>query len=182
MKADPKVSARDYEKAERAIFAAVGRLEETVKQIVESEVDSLFPDLQRHEKAAMKEKLKKSVKKSVKKVTRKVEDHDHRMEETLPILHEWHNYPYDWPNADQEYRILHAVESAEKAVIHALEEEVAVLFHELEKHEDAKAATQSNKALKITHRKATEHVAEKQEHRRNVFMEGGGIEMDFYTF
>ena len=166
----PKVSADDYERAEKAIFDAVGKLEEKFQHVVEDEVDTLFHELEHHEKEAIKEKVKSQVEKGAKKVKQKVEDHDHEKYKTLPSLHGLHQYPYDWPHEDTEHRLLHAVESAEKAVLHAVEEEVGTIFHELEHHDDKQAAKHAEKALKRGVKRASKHVEEKQEHRRNWFM------------
>lgn len=166
---NPKVSEDDYERAEKAIFDAVGKLEVKVQHAVENEVDMLFHELEHHEKEAIKKTVREKVQKSAQKVKKLVEDHDG--EGTLPLLHEMHPYPYDWPHENSEHRMLHAIESAEKAVLHAVEEEVSTLFHELEHHEDQTAAKHAEKALKKAHEKASKHVEEKHERRRNWFME-----------
>ena len=179
--APPKVSEDEYERAEKAIFDALGRLEGKVQHAVEDEVDSLFHELDHHEKEAIKAKVKASVKKSTKKVKKNVEDHNHSKEETLPMIHPNYPYPYNWPIADPDHRLLHAVESAEKAVLHAVEEEVSSIFHELHHEEEVpeETAKKTKRALKKVHEKASKHVEEKHKHRRNWFkenLEGNPIE------
>lgn len=167
----PEISADDYQRAEKAIFEAVGRLEEKVQHVLEDEVDTLFHDLGHEEKESIKQEAKERVQKSAKQVRKKVEDHDHAVKKTLPSMHDSYPFPYSWPKEDPEHRILHAVEAAEKAVLHAVEEEVNTLFHE-SKHDDGdkkdanKQVKQVKKALKQSVEKVDKHVDAKHEHRR----------------
>lgn len=161
----PEISLDEYQRAEKAIFQAVSKLEEKVQHAIEDEVDTLFHELDHHEKESIKQQAKAKVQQSAKKVRQKVEAHDHAAKKTLPSLHDPHPFPYAWPKEDPEHRILHAVESAEKAVLHAVKEEVNTLFQEL-KHDDDDAKKSVKHALKKSVQKVDQHVDTKHEHRR----------------
>jgi hypothetical protein len=163
----PTISKDEYDRAEQEIFNAIGRLEENVERVVEREVDTLFHELEHHEKTAIKVKAKEAVKRGAKKVKQNVDDHDHSKQQTLPTLHHLHHYPYDWPHQDPEHRILHAIEAAEKAVLHAVNSELKIIFRELEHHDDAHAAKQAQKILKHGVAKANKHLDDSHEQRRN---------------
>jgi cell division septum initiation protein DivIVA len=140
---------------------------------VEQEVDTLFHELEHHEKTAITEKAQSAVKQGVKKVKQNVDDHDHSKQQTLPTLHHLHHYPYDWPHEDPEHRILHAIEAAEKAVLQAVNNEVNSIFHELEHHDDEHAAKQAQKVLEHGVAKANKHLDDSHEQRRNWFTKDG---------
>jgi hypothetical protein len=162
----PEISNDDYQRAEKAIFEAVGQLEAKVKHAIEDEVETLFHDLEHDEKEYIKQQAKERVQKSAKTVRKKVEDHDHAVQKTLPSMHDPYPFPYAWPKEDPEHRILHAVEAAEKAVLHAVEEEVNTLFHE-GKHENmSNDGEQVRKAMKKSVEKMDKQVDATHEHRR----------------
>ncbi|KAG7344221.1 hypothetical protein IV203_022229 [Nitzschia inconspicua] len=161
-----EISLDDYQRAEKAIFQAVSRLEEKVQHAIEDEVDILFHELEPHEKESIKQQAKDRVQSSAKKIRQKVSDHDHASKRTLPTLHDPHPFPFAWPKEDPEHRILHAVEAAEKAVLHAVEEEVKILFPPETKHEDGTHAKNVKKALKKSVEKVDKHVDKRNEHRR----------------
>ena len=164
-------SQEDYGRAEREIYKAIEKLEEKVQKAVENEVANLFHDLEHHEKLAIAAKANKAVKEGAKKVKQRVEDHDHGKEQTLPSLHHLHHYPYDWPHEDPEHRILHAIESAEKAMLHAVQDEVENLFHGLEIHDDRKEVKKAKKALKIGVKEASKQLDDAHGHRRSWLTE-----------
>jgi hypothetical protein len=169
----PDISTDDYQRAEEAIFEAVGQLEAKVKHVIEDEVDTLFHDLEHDEKESIKQQAKERVQKSAKKVRKKIEDYDHITQKTLPSMHDPYPFPYSWPKEDPEHRILHAVEAAEKAVLHAVEEEVTTLFLE-EKHEiEGNDAEQVRKALKKSVEKMDKQIDAKNEHRREKVLGKG---------
>jgi hypothetical protein len=141
----PPLSEEDHNRAQAAIRNAVEKLEERVHKVLEAEVDTLFHDLGHEEKSKIVEKAKRKVQDGAAKVKDQVEVTSRQ--EDLPFANS--QYPYDWPHEDPNHRILHAVESAEKAVLHAVEQEVASLFHGLEEgHEDTDATKHTETILK----------------------------------
>jgi hypothetical protein len=80
------------------------------------------------------------------------------------------------PHEDPNHRILHAIESAEKAVLHAVEEEVNSLFHAMDHHHDEKAGN----ALKKGISKTNDKVKERHENRRKQFQERSSSLIDEY--
>ncbi|CAJ1962725.1 unnamed protein product [Cylindrotheca closterium] len=171
-KTSPTVQAfdDDYERAEKQIFGAIGNLEHNVAKVMEKEVDTLFHEMDHHDKAAVKKKAQKAVKRGVKRVKT---DIGIKKMSTLP---EDYHYPYALD--DPDHRLLHAIEHAEKAVLHAVENEVNGLFHELDHHEEHH---EHKKALAKGVAKANKHLDDAHESRRSWFMtnrenEGGVIE------
>ena len=180
-KADPEISHDDYQRAEKAIFHAVGQLEQRVQHAIEDEVDTIFHDMDHHEKESIKEKTKAKIQTGAKKVREKVETHDHAAQKALPEMHDKHPFPYAWPKEDPEHHILHAVEAAEKAVLHAVEEEVNTIFHEM-KREDNDEKKNMKQAVKKSMEKMDKHVADKHEHRRKKVQEGNWSMEDYLRF
>lgn len=165
----PEISADDYQRAEKVIFDAVRQLEDKVRHAIEKEVDTLFHDLEPHEKSSIKQQAKERVQKGAKKVRQKVEDHDHSVHKMLPSMNEPHPFPYAWPKDDPEHRILHAVETAEKALLRAVEEEVITFFPE-SKHEDNVSSDDVSKQVKMALKQSVEkmdkHVDSRHQHCR----------------
>jgi putative NIF3 family GTP cyclohydrolase 1 type 2 len=179
---DSEISQDDYQRAEKAIFHAVEQMEQRVQHAIEKEVDTLFPELEHHEKESIKEKAKAKVQTGAKKVREKMEMHDHATKKTLPDMYDQHPFPYAWPKEDPEHRILHAVEAAEKAVLHAVEEEVNTIFHEMKHEDNDKSAKGMKKAVKQSMEKMDKHVDEKHEHRRKKVQEDKWSMEDYLRF
>ena len=142
-------------------------IEERVHKAVEAEVDTLFHGIEPHEKSKIVETAKEKVQKSASKVKDQTEKHDFSQND-LPFAHS--QFPYDWPHEDPNHRILHAVESAEKAVLHAVEEEVALLFHGLDEgHEDADATKRTEAVLKKGVKKTQKQMKAGHQKRRENY-------------
>ncbi|KAL3904237.1 MAG: hypothetical protein SGARI_005011 [Bacillariaceae sp.] len=182
VKVDADITQDDYQRAEKAIFHAVGQIEQRVQHAIEDEVDTIFHELDHHEKESIKEKAKAKVQTGAKKVRQKVETHDHAAEKALPDMHDQHPFPYAWPKGDPEHRILHAVEAAEKAVLHAVEEEVSTIFHEMKHEDDTTSAKNMKQAVKKSMAKMDKHVDEKHEHRRKKVQEDKWSMEDYLRF
>jgi len=172
----PPVSDDDYERAEKAIAHAVEKMEEAVHHAVETEVDTFFHDLEHPEKDKVKEKAKKAVQGGAEKARKALSEHDRADNQPFGSMH----YPYDWPHADPDHRILHAVESAEKAVLHAIQDEVGTLFHDLEHHDDREAAKKAEKVVKKGVSSAHKKVEESHEARRSWLKDSSGKRIEEY--
>lgn len=173
-KVSPTVQAfdDDYERAEKQIFNAIGKLEHNIEKVMEQEVDTLFHEMEHHDKVAIKETAKKVVKRGAKRVKA-----DIGSKRTPPVQPDYH-YPYALDDPDD--RLLHAIEHAEKSVLHAVEAEVNGLFHGLEHHEEEEHH-EHKKALTKGVAKAHKHLDDAHESRRSWFTtnrgkEGGYIE------
>lgn len=174
----------DYERAEKAVLSAIAMVEDKVQKAVAAEVDTLFhktttkKQQQNDKKADVAAKAKKAVEHAADKVKRAVTDYDRNAAE-----HEQHWYPFEMyhpyrfehpevrqkgtPEAHKDHRILHAVESAEKAVLQAVRDEVDTIFHDLEHHNDHKeTVAQAKTSVKKGVQKATAKVKDIHEHRR----------------
>lgn len=153
----------DYERAEKQIFSAIRKLERNLEKVMEREVDTLFHELEHHDKVAVKKKAQRAVKKGAKKVKSDVGGI-----QKLSTLPESYHYPYDWPHGEPEHRLLQAIESAEKAVLHAVQNEVNSLFHQLENHDED---NEHKVALTKGVVKAGKHLDQEHESRRSWFLD-----------
>jgi hypothetical protein len=173
----------DFERAEKAILNAIGKVELKIQDAIEKEVDTLYhkdTDEQGLEtKQQISQKANQAIEKGAKKVKETVDDHK-KDEGVYPFLHS--HYPFDWPHGDphQDHRILHAVEAAEKAVMHAVEEEVNNIFHDLKSDHDPKTAKKAEKSLKEGVEKAKKKVDDHHEHRRGWLSEDVRAFEDYY--
>jgi predicted component of type VI protein secretion system len=174
-KPDKAVSQEDdYARAEKAILDAITKVEDKIQKVVQAEVETLFHEQEHSQdlKIDVATKAKKAVEHGVSKVKKAVDDHSER--KYYPF--EDRPYPYAYPNINQkgkpveikDYRILHAIETAEKAVLHAIQEEVDTLFHDVEHHKDGPNATiaQAKSTVKEGVQKASAKVKDTSEHRR----------------
>lgn len=162
----------EYERAEKAILDAITNVEKKVQTAIEAEVDTLFHGSEGHAasiKADVTTKARKAVQGGVSIAKRSVDDHTER--HAYPFEKD-HPFPYAHPllhaNRDpthhRERRILHAVESAEKAVLSAIQTEVETLFPPTEHHgKDTKVQAKISSGVK----RASETVREMQDHRRD---------------
>jgi len=185
MESKPPIPKSEQDRAGSAIIDAIARVEKRVQKAVEDEVHNLFRGEEHHEQErakAVTKQTKKAVEKVAKRVQKQVDEHADEHSYPLEM-----RYPYEWPHTHDDHRLLHAIESAEKAVIHAVEEEVDVLFHELETHEAKKkkgdAVIQKTKkgvTKGVTHAKTKTEDTKK--HRRK-WLEGEMALHDyFYPF
>ena len=180
-------SEGDSKRAESAILGAIRAVEKKVQSAVESEVNTIFHELEDHHKSDIEDRAKKAVEKGAKKVKKQVD------EKAKGYPYEIH-YPYQWPHVEKktgkhgkkdkvtehkDHRILHAVEAAEQAVIHAIQEEVDTIFHESEHHEDTKKKAKS--VVEEGVNKAKKEVEDTHEHRR-VWVSGEGISSDLEEY
>jgi hypothetical protein len=129
----------EFEMAEKAIYKALESAEQKIEEAVANEVQTLFPrdENKRHE---VKIKAKKAIQKGAAKTKRQAQEKKTVQAEVLFPYDRNHPYPYDIEGVlnkeKREHRILHAIESAEKAILHAIQDEVDVLFHEDEHSHD----------------------------------------------
>ena len=118
----------EIHRAESAVLNAIGFVEDKVQQAVEEEVQTLFHELQDHQKDHIEQKVGEIVKRGAGKVKKQVEEHDVDQSSSYPFERHVKNNKLA---EHKDHRILHAVESAEHAVLHAIEDEVNLFFHEL---------------------------------------------------
>lgn len=96
-----------------------------------------------------------------------------------------------WPKQDEknvqnnDHRLLHAIESAEKAVLHAVQEEVDSLFHEThDAHhplkDEPKSAKKANQGVKKGVQKAKKHVEDSHKVRKGWMANQDGAEIEDY--
>lgn len=145
-------------RAERSIRHSIQVVEEKIHRAVQDEVDTLF-----HKSPEKKQDVATKAKMAVEQGASKIKE---EVEERSEI----HHYPYEWPakaeaHAPRDHKILHAIENAEKAVLHAVEEEVNNLFHEIHQ-EDKEMAKKTKSVVTKGVKKASEHVEDTHEHRR----------------
>jgi hypothetical protein len=162
----PVIEDDEFERAEKAIFDAVGRVEHKLEKAIEQEVDVLFHDVEHNKKEQVKAKAKKIVETGAKKVKASVD----KDAGTLPFTDS--HFPYEWPeegDPHRDHRVLHAVESAEKAFLHAVENEVATLFRDLseEHRNEPKIAKNAETGIKSGVEKAKKAVDEAHKNRRD---------------
>ena len=86
----------------------------------------------------------------------------------------------DQGSGEEDHRILHAVEAAEKAVLHAVQEEVDQLFHDVQPHEDHAKKGHPKDVVKSGVQKATQHVEKTQEERQQWIKERDAKAIDEY--
>lgn len=144
-------------------------MEGKVQHAVAAEVDTLFHDQEKRAQAEVAAKAKKAVEHGVSKVKQIVKDHSE-----LHLYPFEKNHPYPTataPPLHKDHRILHAVESAEKALLHAIQTEVDTLFHADEKEhpkEKTSGATKKSKDPVATGlQKASTKVKNMQTDRRD---------------
>lgn len=165
----------ETKRAERSIRHSIEMVEESIHRAVQEEVDTLFHKKSPKQKQDVSQKAKKAVEQGAGKIKEQVEERS-----------EIHHYPYEWPTKAEahkphrDFKILHAVEHAEKAVLHAVEEEVNNLFHELE-HHDKKEKEQATTVVKKGVKKASEKVKDTHEHRRKWLMMDDNTSIEDYV-
>lgn len=169
----------DYARAQKAILNAVTTVEDKIQKVVAAEVDTLFHEQKHHPKTKtdVSAKAQKVVETGARKVKKAVDDHTEK--HIYPF--EDHPYPYAFPQINEkgkphkhkDHRILHAIETAEKAVLHAIEEEVDTIFHEMEHHDDAdkEAVSKAKAKVKEGVKKAATSVKDDHEKRRGWLSE-----------
>jgi hypothetical protein len=161
----------EYERAEKAILDAITNVEKKVQTAIEAEVDTLFLGYEGHSavKADVAAKARKAVQGGVSVAKRSVDDHAERhaypfeKDHPFPYAHPLLNAKQD-PSHHRERRILHAVESAEKAVLSAIQSEVETLFPPTEHHDkDPKVHAKISSGVQ----QASAKVKDMQDHRRD---------------
>ena len=171
----------DYERAERAVLSAIATVENKVQKLVATEVETLFRNQEHHpKKSEVTVKARRAVEHGVNKVKQAAVDRS-----------KLYSYPFDKllpsaqmnkPHKHKDHRILHAVESAEKAVLHAIQTEVETLFHELDHHEDHKdMLARAKTTVKKGVQKAMTKVDEAQDHRREWFSTQSNALIEAYS-
>jgi hypothetical protein len=175
---------KEYERAEKAILDAITNVEKKVQTAIEAEVDTLFHGFEGHAasvKADVTAKARKAVQGGVSTAKRSVDDHAER--HAYPFEND-HPFPYAHPllNAKRdpthyrERRILHAVESAEKAVLSAIQIEVETLFPPTE-HQDKDPKVRATVSSGV--QQASAKVKDMQDHRRD-WLDGASARVEDY--
>ena len=157
------------------------QVEARLEKAVEEEVHSIFDaNLDHAERTKVADHAKTAVKKGAGKI--KTAAHEYYKAQSEPL----------WPEQDDkdltdlDHRILHAIESAEKAVLHAVQEEVDTLFHDTHdehhplKDEPPKAAKKAKQGVKKGVQKAKKHVEESHEVRKGWITNKDSIAIEDY--
>jgi len=147
----------DYERAQMAIAKGVGRLEHAIQEAVEEEVHLMFPHPRDEpRKASVAAKASEAVRKAAERARADVKRHVSAGKESKA------QHP--------EHRIMHAIESAEKAVLHAVQDEVDVLFHS-DEHKHDEHAQKAKKAIKKRFHDTKKKVEDSHKERRKWMKE-----------
>jgi gas vesicle protein len=172
----------DYDRAEKAIFHVIEKVESMLQKVVQDEVHSIFDEAEHHHhRLQVTDHVSKAVSKGSGRIKEMVQEHVKAR--GIPFLPVQDEYTVMHDN----HKILHAVEAAEKAVLHAVQEEVDILFSAISHEEDhplqtncAKTASKTKEVVQKGLEKTKEHVDDAHNERRRWMREMDAKEIDMY--
>ena len=152
-------------------------VEQKLQKAVEDEVHSIFDEMDHDRKKEVSEHVKKAVSKGAAKAKSTAEK-EYTSKKRMPFLPKHAEEEVE----HHDHRILHAMESAEKAVLHAVQEEVDQLFHGTDHpfKDEPKTTKKAKSSAKKGYEKAAKHVQDTHEERKRWIMEMDNKAIDEY--